>query len=50
MPGMRQGRVQPGERRFGGWLRSVQAIEVAFDDQPTAFSNINTRDELDALE
>jgi molybdopterin-guanine dinucleotide biosynthesis protein A len=38
--------LQAGERRFGGWTATLAAVEVAFDDQPTAFENINTRQEL----
>jgi len=39
-----------GERRFETWFRAQNAVEVAFDDQAEAFSNINTRDDLAALE
>lgn len=40
-----------GERRVMGWARSEQALRVAFDrpDDPSAFANINTLDELAAL-
>lgn len=38
--------LQAGERRFGGWTATLAAVEVAFDDQPAAFENINTRAEL----
>ena len=38
--------LQAGERRFGGWTATLAAVEVAFDDQPAAFENINTREEL----
>ncbi|MBI2306205.1 MAG: molybdenum cofactor guanylyltransferase [Rhodocyclales bacterium] len=39
-----------GERRFETWFRAQAAIEVAFDDQAEAFTNINTDAELSALE
>lgn len=42
--------LERGERRFETWFRAQAAIEVAFDDQPDAFININTVDELSALE
>jgi len=38
--------LQAGERRFGGWTATLATVEVAFDDQPAAFENINTRQEL----
>lgn len=38
--------LQRGERRFAGWTARFPVVEVAFDDQPTAFANINTREEL----
>lgn len=39
-----------GELRFERWIRAQHYVEVAFDDQPEAFANINTPDELSALE
>ncbi|MFZ2854161.1 MAG: molybdenum cofactor guanylyltransferase MobA [Rhodocyclaceae bacterium] len=39
--------LESGERKFGGWYATLKAVEVAFDDQAEAFSNINTRDELE---
>lgn len=35
-----------GERKVGGWLDTLQASEVVFDDA-YAFININTQDELE---
>jgi len=35
-----------GERKVGLWHASLKLAEVAFDDQPDAFSNINTREDL----
>jgi molybdopterin-guanine dinucleotide biosynthesis protein A len=39
-----------GGRKIDAWYANLKVIEVAFDDQPDAFSNINTEDELRALE
>jgi molybdenum cofactor guanylyltransferase len=38
------------ERKVDAWQRSLQCIEVRFDDQPQAFRNVNTLDELRALD
>ncbi|OMG56191.1 molybdenum cofactor guanylyltransferase MobA [Azonexus hydrophilus] len=35
-----------GERKFERWYSTLASVEVAFDDQPEAFENINTREEL----
>ena len=35
-----------GERKIDRWYASLSVIEVAFDDEPDAFANINTRAEL----
>jgi len=35
-----------GGRKIDAWYARLRAVEVAFDDQPEAFSNINTREEL----
>jgi molybdopterin-guanine dinucleotide biosynthesis protein A len=35
-----------GERKFARWYATLVSVEVAFDDQPEAFENINTREEL----
>jgi len=37
-----------GGRKIDAWYASLAVTEVAFDDQPEAFSNINTREELRA--
>jgi molybdenum cofactor guanylyltransferase len=36
-----------GGRRVGEWCARQQAVEVPFDDQPEAFANINTQEELE---
>jgi molybdopterin molybdotransferase len=38
-----------GGRKMDGWYKDLKAVEVLFDD-PDAFRNINTRDELNQLE
>lgn len=42
--------LEAGGRKIDAWYASLKVVEVPFDDQPTAFSNINTRDELAAFE
>ena len=39
-----------GGRKIDAWYASLKVVEVAFDDNPGAFSNINTEEELLALE
>lgn len=39
-----------GGRKIDAWYASLSVVEVAFDDEPQAFSNINTADELEAAE
>ena len=39
-----------GGRKVDAWYSTLNIAEVAFDDQPGAFSNINTPEELHALE
>ena len=39
-----------GERKIDRWYASLAVVEVAFDDQPEAFLNINTLAELSGLE
>jgi molybdopterin-guanine dinucleotide biosynthesis protein A len=39
-----------GGRKIDAWYAPLRVIEVAFDDQPEAFSNINTEAELRAME
>ena len=41
--------LERGERRFQNWFRSLDGVEVSFDDQADAFANINTHDELERL-
>jgi molybdopterin-guanine dinucleotide biosynthesis protein A len=38
--------LQGGGRKIDAWYASLAVVEVSFDDQPEAFSNINTREEL----
>ena len=39
-----------GQRKIDKWYAALAVVEVAFDDEPGAFANINTRDELAGLE
>ncbi len=39
-----------GGRKIDAWYASLKVIEVAFDDEPEAFSNINTEAELKTAE
>jgi molybdopterin-guanine dinucleotide biosynthesis protein A len=39
-----------GGRKIDAWYATLRIVEVPFDDQPGAFSNINTQDELQAFE
>jgi len=39
-----------GGRKIDAWYANLKVIEVAFDDNPDAFSNVNTEAELKALE
>lgn len=38
--------LSAGGRKIDAWYATLKVAEVAFDDQPDAFSNINTRAEL----
>ncbi len=38
--------LQSGERKFDRWYATLNTVEVSFDDEASAFKNINTRDEL----
>ena len=38
--------LESGGRKVDRWYATLKVIEVAFDDEAAAFSNINTRDEL----
>ena len=39
-----------GQRKIDKWYATLAVAEVAFDDEPDAFRNINTREELAGLE
>ena len=39
-----------GGRKVDAWHSTLKVAKVSFDDQPRAFSNINTLDELRAIE
>jgi molybdopterin-guanine dinucleotide biosynthesis protein A len=38
--------LERGGRKIDAWYATLDVVEVAFDDAPDAFSNINTVDEL----
>ena len=42
--------LKGGGRKMDAWYASLDVVEVNFDDQAEAFSNINTREELAAFE
>lgn len=42
--------LEGGGRKVDAWYASLRVAEVAFDDRPHDFRNINTSDELRALE
>ncbi len=42
--------LNEGGRKIDTWYSTLKVVEVAFDDQPGAFSNINTPDELRSFE
>lgn len=42
--------LESGGRKIDAWYASLKVVEVAFDDEAEAFSNINTRAELEAAE
>jgi molybdopterin-guanine dinucleotide biosynthesis protein A len=39
-----------GGRKIDAWYATLAVVEVAFDDEPEAFSNINTPEELRTFE
>jgi len=39
-----------GQRKIDKWYATLKVVEVPFDDQEAAFSNINTVEELKSLE
>jgi len=42
--------LHAGGRKIDAWYARLEVVEVSFDDQPQAFSNINTREELARFE
>jgi molybdenum cofactor guanylyltransferase len=42
--------LESGGRKVDAWYSALRVVEVPFDDQVDAFSNINTADELDKYE
>jgi molybdenum cofactor guanylyltransferase len=42
--------LETGQRKIDKWYATLKVVEVRFDDQELAFANINTEDELRALE
>jgi molybdopterin-guanine dinucleotide biosynthesis protein A len=42
--------LESGGRKIDAWYSRMKVVEVLFDDQADAFSNINTEDELRAHE
>ena len=42
--------LESGGRKIDAWYSALRVVEVPFDDQPDAFSNINTESELRALD
>jgi molybdopterin-guanine dinucleotide biosynthesis protein A len=42
--------LSSGGRKIDAWYSKLKIVEVLFDDQPDAFSNINTQEELSAFE
>jgi molybdenum cofactor guanylyltransferase len=42
--------LSSGQRKIDRWYSALKVVEVPFDDEPDAFLNINTREELASLE
>lgn len=42
--------LQAGGRKIDAWYATLEVVQVAFDDEAAAFSNINTADELRSAE
>lgn len=42
--------LSSGGRKIDRWYETLRVVAVQFDDQEAAFSNINTREELDSFE
>jgi molybdopterin-guanine dinucleotide biosynthesis protein A len=49
LPGL-QLAIERGELGFERWIRAQHHVEVDFDDQPSAFCNINTPEDLAGIE
>ena len=49
LPGLTQ-YLAGGGRKIDAWYASLKVVEVPFDDEPGAFSNVNTEAELKAFE
>jgi molybdopterin-guanine dinucleotide biosynthesis protein A len=49
LPGLTQF-LAGGGRKIDAWYAALKVVEVRFDDDPGAFSNINTEAELNAIE
>lgn len=45
-----QSYLQSGGRKIDAWYGTLKVVEVTFDDQPQAFANINTLEELESLQ
>lgn len=41
--------LERGGRKIDAWYAALAVVEVAFDDEPEGFANINTLDELNAF-
>jgi len=42
--------LQGGGRKIDTWYSSLMVVEISFDDDPQAFANVNTAEELLSLE
>jgi molybdenum cofactor guanylyltransferase len=42
--------LKTGQRKIDKWYATLKVVEVQFDDQEAAFTNINTEEELRALQ
>jgi len=42
--------LESGGRKIDTWYSALQVVEVSFNDNPDAFSNINTANELAGFE
>jgi molybdenum cofactor guanylyltransferase len=42
--------LETGQRKIDKWYATLKVVEVLFDDQESAFANINTEEELRALQ